>query len=72
MIRGPSRPSLHTLWLLATLLLAWRLELGVAPPWWTGPALALAVSVSALSFGARYLMRQLSLSPAMLLRNAAA
>ncbi|MCB1889364.1 MAG: ABC transporter permease [Rhodocyclaceae bacterium] len=58
--------------LLATLLLAWRLELGVAPPWWTGPALALAVSVSALSFGARYLMRQLSLSPAMLLRNAAA
>lgn len=54
---------------LAGLLLHYRLQLEVANVWWSGALVAAVVSVSALSLGARYLMRQLRLSPASLLRG---
>lgn len=54
---------------LAGLLLHYRLELSVTNVWWSGALVAVVVSTSALSLGARYLMRQLRLSPASLLRG---
>ena len=54
---------------LASLLLHYRLELDVAAAWWAGGVVAAAVSGGALSLGAHYLMRQLRLSPAVLLRG---
>ncbi|MHB1373350.1 MAG: ABC transporter permease [Thauera sp.] len=54
---------------LASLLLHYRLELEVANVWWSGGLVAIVVSSSALSLGARYLLRQLRLSPASLLRG---
>lgn len=54
---------------LASVLLHYRLELEVANVWWSGGLVAIVVSSSALSLGARYLLRQLRLSPASLLRG---
>ncbi len=54
---------------LAGLLLHYRLELETAASWWTGGLVAAVVSTGALSLGAHYLMRQLRLSPAALLRG---
>ena len=54
---------------LASLLLHYRLELDIAAAWWAGGLVAAAVSGGALSLGAHYLMRQLRLSPAVLLRG---
>ncbi|PTD96334.1 ABC transporter permease [Pseudothauera lacus] len=55
---------------LATLLLHYRLELGAPPGWLAGPAVATAISLGALGSGAHYLLRQLRLSPATILRSA--
>ncbi|MDC6170419.1 ABC transporter permease [Paucibacter sp. XJ19-41] len=56
--------------LLATALLHWRLDLDPAGLYWTGGLTALSVSTLSLGLGARYLLRQLRLSPALLLRSA--
>jgi len=55
---------------LALILLRYRLALDSALAVWPGALMALAVSVLALGLGARYLLQQLRLSPAMLLRSA--
>lgn len=53
---------------LALVLLQWRLELDAAGLLWTGALAALAVSALSLGGGARWLLAQLRLSPARLLR----
>ncbi len=55
---------------LAGLLLRYRLALDTGLVGWPGALVALLVSVGALGLGARYLLRQLRLSPAGLLRGA--
>ncbi|HRQ56015.1 MAG TPA: ABC transporter permease [Azoarcus taiwanensis] len=55
---------------LATLLLHYRLELDAPLGWFTGSAVAALISVGALGCGAHYLLRQLRVSPAVLLRSA--
>ena len=57
--------------LLAAILLHTRLTLDVTLAWWVGGGVAAVVSVGALGLGAQYLMRQLRLSPAVLLRGLA-
>jgi len=54
---------------LATGLLRWRLDLDPAGLYWAGALTALGVSVISLGLGARYLLRQMRLNPAMLLRS---
>ncbi|TVT61012.1 MAG: FtsX-like permease family protein [Azoarcus sp. PHD] len=54
---------------LAGLLLHYRLQLDTALGWWIGGLVAAVVSTVALSLGAHHLMRQLRLSPAVLLRG---
>jgi putative ABC transport system permease protein len=54
---------------LAAMLLHYRLELDVSMGWMVGGGVAAMVSGGALSLGAHYLMRQLRLSPAELLRG---
>jgi putative ABC transport system permease protein len=54
---------------LATALLRWRLEMDPAGLYWSGALTALAVSAISLGLGARYLLRQMRLSPALLLRS---
>ncbi|MBW8470306.1 MAG: hypothetical protein K0M67_18735 [Thiobacillus sp.] len=54
---------------LATGLLRWRLDLDPAGLYWAGALTALGVSVLSLGLGARYLLRQMRLNPAMLLRS---
>ena len=54
---------------LAAMLLHYRLELDVSMGWMAGGMMAALVSGGALSLGAHYLMRQLRLSPAELLRG---
>ena len=54
---------------LATGLLRWRLDLDPAGLYWAGALTALGVSVVSLGLGARYLLRQMRLNPAMLLRS---
>ncbi|MGE0875383.1 MAG: ABC transporter permease, partial [Burkholderiales bacterium] len=56
---------------LAFALLEYRLQLGGEIAWWLGAATAIAVSGLSLGAGAQYLLRQLHLSPALLLREAA-
>ena len=53
---------------LATALLQWRLDMSAAGLYWTGLVTAVGVSVVSLGMGARYLLSQMRLSPAMLLR----
>ncbi|MDX1606823.1 MAG: hypothetical protein R3202_11565, partial [Candidatus Competibacterales bacterium] len=50
-------------------LLEYRLELEAGGVWWTGAVTALLVSGLSLYAGARYLLRRLRLSPALLLRG---
>ncbi|MCM3563842.1 ABC transporter permease [Hydrogenophaga intermedia] len=53
---------------LATALLQWRLDMSPAGLYWSGGLTALLVSGLSLGLGARYLLGQMRLSPAMLLR----
>jgi putative ABC transport system permease protein len=55
---------------LAALLLQYRLDLELAGLYWIGAATAVVVSTCSLGLGATYLLRQLRLSPAELLRSA--
>lgn len=54
---------------LATGLLRWRLDMDPAGLYWSGVLTAVGVSAISLGLGARYLLRQMSLNPAMLLRS---
>jgi putative ABC transport system permease protein len=54
---------------LASLLLQWRLDLSAAGFYWTGFVTAFGVSGVCLGLGARYLLGQMRLNPAMLLRT---
>ena len=54
---------------LATGLLRWRLDLDPMGLYWTGALTALGVSGVSLGLGARYLLAQMRLNPAMLLRS---
>jgi putative ABC transport system permease protein len=54
---------------LATLLLQWRLDMSAAGLYWTGFVTAFGVSGICLGLGARYLLGQMRLNPAMLLRT---
>jgi len=55
--------------LLAAVLLQTRLDLELAGLYWTGAATAVTVSTCSLALGAAYLLRQLRISPAQLLRS---
>ncbi len=58
---------------IALALLEWRVKLEVeAGLWWLGIFTALLFSGLSLSLGARYLLRRLRLSPALLLRSGGA
>ncbi len=54
---------------LATGLLRWHLDIDPAGLYWGGLLTALGVSALSLGLGARYLLRQMALSPALLLRS---
>ena len=54
---------------LATALLQWRLDMSPAGLYWTGLLTAAGVSALSLGMGARYLLSQMRLNPAMLLRS---
>ena len=54
---------------LALALLRWRLELDASGLYWTGAVAALGVSGLSLGLGAQWLLAQLRLSPARLLRS---
>ena len=54
---------------LATGLLHWRLDMSPAGLYWTGLLTAVGVSGLSLGLGARYLLSQMRLNPAQLLRN---
>ena len=53
----------------ATGLLRWRLDIDPTGLYWTGALTALGVSSVSLGLGARYLLAQMRLSPALLLRS---
>jgi putative ABC transport system permease protein len=53
---------------MAELLLRWRLNLSAAGQVWFGLITAVGVSGFSLGLGARYLLKQMRLSPAALLR----
>ncbi len=55
--------------LIAYGLLEYRLDLQADNLWWLGISTAALVSGLSSSFGAYYLLRQLRLSPALLLRT---
>lgn len=57
--------------ILAAGLLHWRLDLELAGLYWTGALTAAGVSAVSLGLGARYLLGQMRLNPAMLLRSGA-
>jgi putative ABC transport system permease protein len=54
---------------LATGLLHWRLDMNPAGLYWTGLLTALGVSALSLGLGASYLLAQMRLNPAQLLRS---
>ncbi len=56
---------------LATGLLRWRLDIDPSGLYWTAALTAAGVSVVSLGAGARYLLAQMRLNPAMLLRSGA-
>ena len=56
--------------LIADVLLRVRLQLDTDAAWWAGVLVAAAVSAGSLGLGARWLLAQLRLSPALLLRSA--
>ena len=53
----------------ATLLLQWRLDMSASGLYWSGFLTAFGVSGVCLGLGARYLLAQMLLNPAMLLRT---
>ena len=55
--------------LLANLLLQWRLGIDPAGLYWSGALTAFGVSAVSLGMGARYLLAQMRVNPAMLLRG---
>jgi len=55
--------------LLANVLLQWRLGISPAGLYWSGVLTAFGVSIVSLGIGARYLLAQMRLNPAMLLRG---
>lgn len=54
---------------LATALLRWRMYMDPFGLYWSGVATAVLVSAISLGLGARYLLQQMRLNPAMLLRS---
>ncbi|MGS5086296.1 ABC transporter permease [Hydrogenophaga sp. A37] len=54
---------------LATALLQWRLDMSPAGLYWSGLLAAAGVSAMSLGLGARHLLAQMRLNPAMLLRS---
>jgi putative ABC transport system permease protein len=54
---------------LATGLLLWRLDMSPLGLYWSGGLTAVLVSGVSMALGARYLLAQMRLSPAMLLRS---
>jgi putative ABC transport system permease protein len=54
---------------LATGLLQWRLDMSPAGLYWSGLLTAAGVSALSLGLGARYLLSQMRLNPALLLRS---
>jgi putative ABC transport system permease protein len=54
---------------LATGLLRWRLDIDPSGLYWSGLLTAFGVSGVSLGMGAHYLLRQMNLSPALLLRS---
>ena len=54
---------------LATGLLRWKLDMDPLGLYWSGALTAVAVSATSLGLGARYLLRQMHLNPALLLRS---
>jgi len=56
---------------LATGLLLWRLDLNLTGLYWTGAVTAIGVRTVSLGLGARYLLGQMRLEPALLLRSGA-
>jgi putative ABC transport system permease protein len=54
---------------LATALLHWRLDMSPAGLYWSGGLTAVVVSGLSMGLGARYLLAQMKLSPALLLRS---
>ncbi|QCB46142.1 FtsX-like permease family protein [Hydrogenophaga sp. PAMC20947] len=54
---------------LATGLLRWRLDMDPLGLYWSGALTAVAVSVISLGLGAHYLLRQMQINPALLLRS---
>jgi putative ABC transport system permease protein len=55
---------------IAVALLHFRLGLPTDAQWWLGAAVALGASAVALGVGSRYLLRELRLSPALMLKSA--
>lgn len=56
---------------LAAGLLRWQLDLALTGLYWTGAVTAIGVSAVSLGLGARYLLGQMRLNPALLLRSGA-
>jgi putative ABC transport system permease protein len=54
---------------IAATILHYRLELPASGQWWLGALLALAAGAGALAAGARYIQKELKLSPAVHLRS---
>ena len=54
---------------IAVALLEYRIQLATGSAWWAGVAVAVMVSTASLGLGARYLLRRLQISPAVLLRS---
>ena len=54
---------------IAEVLLRWRLQLDTPAVWWVGAAVAVLISTVSLGLGARWMLSQLRLSPALLLRS---
>jgi putative ABC transport system permease protein len=54
---------------IAYALLEWRIKLDAGGVWWLGVLVAFVFSGISLALGARYLLRRLRLSPALLLRS---
>jgi putative ABC transport system permease protein len=54
---------------LATGLLRWRLDMDPLGLYWSGALTAILVSAISLGLGARYLLQQMRLNPALLLRS---
>ena len=54
---------------IATAILHYRLELPLSGQWWLGAVVAMGAAAAALALGARYILRELRISPATHLRG---